>query len=172
MNPKSRTMIDINKLESSCGSAVCAYRGKGVCRSTVKDYCPMYTVYRPEFFVEKEFQKCTPPCSMKDVHPALLKLLDDLRREAGIPIVLLCVYRSRQHDLDHGRSGNSAHTLGLGVDILCRTTANRFKIVAASIKLGVDRIGIGTTFIHIDIGDSDILPSNVLWVYDSNGKAL
>ena len=31
------------KLEDTCKSEVCGYRGKGVCKFTVNQYCPMYT---------------------------------------------------------------------------------------------------------------------------------
>lgn len=32
-----------NKLELTCKSKVCAYRGKGVCDYKKGEYCPMYT---------------------------------------------------------------------------------------------------------------------------------
>ena len=166
-------MIDVRQLENSCGSTVCAYRGKGrgVCSFKEGMFCPMYTVYKPEFFVEKEFQNCTPPCSMQDVHPVFLKVLDDVRREAGIPLVAVCVYRSKEHDLSKGRSGKGAHTYGLAADIRCTKPANRWKIIMAAIKVGVTRIGIAPTYIHLDIGENAGLAPNVLWVYD-NGKAV
>ncbi len=167
-------MIDINKLENSCGSEVCAYRGKGrgVCSFKQGDFCPMYTVYKPEFFVEKEFLNCVPTCSMSAMHPAMLKFLDDLRRKAGIPIVLTCAFRSRQYDLDKGRSGKGAHTYGLAVDIRCTKPANRWKIIKAAIELGATRIGVAPTYIHIDLGENKGLSPEVFWTYDSKGNAV
>ena len=41
----------------------------------------------------------------------------------------------------------------------------------AAIKVGVTRIGIAPTYIHLDIGENAGLAPNVLWVYD-NGKAV
>ena len=165
-------MIDINSLENSCGTTVCAYRGKGVCSSKQGDFCPMYTAYKPEFFVEKEFQACVPPCSMKAVHPVFLKVLDEIRRKAGIPIVLTCVFRSRQYDLERGRSGKGAHTYGLAADIRCCKPANRWKIIEAARQVGVTRIGVAPTYIHIDIGENTGLAADVFWTYDSKGNAV
>ncbi len=34
------------KLEDTCASEICAYRGKGVCSYKVGEYCPMYTEKR------------------------------------------------------------------------------------------------------------------------------
>lgn len=33
----------VGELEQSCASEVCAYRGKGVCKFKIGEYCPMYT---------------------------------------------------------------------------------------------------------------------------------
>jgi len=167
-------MIDVRKLENSCGSDVCAYRGKGrgVCSFREGAYCPMYTAYKPVFFQEKEFQRCTPACSMKDMHPAFLKVLDAIRDKAGIPIVLNCAYRSKSYDQQKGRSGKSAHCYGMAVDIRCNTSANRNKIIRAAYECGVTRIGVATTFIHVDIGENVGLPANVTWTYDANGNAV
>ena len=79
-----------------------------------------------------------------------LHVLDLIRENAGIPLVLNCAYRSKAHDIAKGRSGNSAHTKGLAVDIRCTTSANRLKIVKAALSVGITRIGIGKNFVHID----------------------
>ena len=84
-------------------------------------------------FSESEFQRCTPPCSLQDMKQDFMNRLDTVRDVAGIPLVINCAYRSKQYDLSKGRSGNSAHTKGLAVDIRCTTSANAFKIVQAAI---------------------------------------
>lgn len=89
--------------------------------------------------------------------------LDTVRDVTGIPLVITCAYRSREYDLAKGRSGNSAHTKGMAVDIRCTTSVNAFKIVQAALKVGFTRIGIGKTFIHLDSDTS--LPQNVIWNY-------
>ena len=120
---------------------------------------------KAKYFKDAEFMACDPPCSIEDMDARFLSLLDDIRQRAGIPLVLNCAYRSRQHDLAKGRSGNSAHTRGKAVDIRCSTSQNRLRIVTASIECGINRIGIGRNFVHIDRGDEDELPKNVMWHY-------
>lgn len=116
-------------------------------------------------FSEAEFRRCTPPCSREDMDQDFLDLMDDVRRKAGIPLVINCAYRSRDYDLKKGRSGNGAHTHGLAVDIRYNTSATCYKIVKAAYECGVTRIGIGKNFVHIDMGERVGLPSNVLWHY-------
>jgi len=116
-----------------------------------------------KYFSPTEFKRCDPPCSIEQMDERLLVVLDKIRELAGIPLVLNCAYRSKEHDLAKGRSGNSAHTRGLAVDIRCTTSQNRYKIIRAAIQVGINRIGIGKNFIHIDVDSS--LPQNVIFHY-------
>ena len=117
------------------------------------------------YFSEQEFRKCDPPCDRESMEQDFLDVMDDIRRKARIPLVINCAYRSREYDKKKGRSGNSAHTQGLAVDIRCNTSENRLKIVKAALECGITRIGIGKTFIHIDMGERVGLPANVMWHY-------
>ena len=117
------------------------------------------------YFSEQEFRKCDPPCDRESMDQDFLDVMDDIRRKARIPLVINCAYRSREYDKKKGRSGNSAHTYGLAVDIRCNTSENRLKIVKAALECGITRIGIGKTFIHIDMGECVGLPANVMWHY-------
>lgn len=116
-----------------------------------------------KYFSPKEFRACVPSCSIEQMEPGFLELLDRVREAAGIPLVLNCAYRSREWDLSKGRSGNSAHTRGRAVDIRCHTNANRYKIIAAALGCGVRRIGIGKNFIHLD--NDETLSQGVIWHY-------
>ena len=115
------------------------------------------------YFAPVEFERCTPPCHIEQMAPAFLERLDRIREAAGIPLVLNCAYRSREWDLAKGRSGNSAHTRGLAVDIRCLSDATRWRIIRAAIACGITRIGIGSTFIHLDADPS--LSQEVVWHY-------
>ena len=119
--------------------------------------------YRPRYFSDAEFRRCTPSCSLEQMDEGFLRLLDQVRETAGIPLVLNCGYRSRVWDLSKGRSGNSAHTRGKAVDIRCNASATRWKIVRAAIDAGIRRIGIGSNFVHLD--NDDTLPQCVIWHY-------
>lgn len=116
-----------------------------------------------KYFQDAEFRRCVPSCSIDQMEPGFLELLDAVREIAGIPLVLNCAYRSKAREKKMGRSGNSAHTRGLAVDIRCNTSANRYKIVAAALGCGIRRIGIGKTFVHLDNDTS--LPQGVMWDY-------
>lgn len=115
------------------------------------------------YFSEKEFNRCVPSCSMSDMDNDFLLLLDKVREDAGVPLILNCAYRSEEWDKSKGRSGKSAHTKGKAVDIKYTSSATAFKIINSAIKNGIKRIGIGRTFIHID--NDETLPQGVLWNY-------
>ena len=74
-------------------------------------------IVKAKYFKESEFKACTPRCSMQDMSQQLMYMLDAAREIAGIPFVLNSAYRSKEWDKSKGRTGNSAHTRGLAVDI-------------------------------------------------------
>lgn len=116
-----------------------------------------------KYFSEAEFKRCTPSCTLQDMDQTFMQTLDALRAQAGIPLVLNSAYRSKAWEAKQKRSGNSAHTRGKAVDIRCNSSQNRMKIVAAALALGIKRIGVGGTFVHVDTDTS--LPQNVIWTY-------
>lgn len=116
-----------------------------------------------KYFVEREFELCSPSCSLQDMHQATMLKLDAARKIAGIPFVLNSAYRSPSHDKSRGRSGTGAHTLGRAVDIRCSSDRNRFIIIEALLKAGFHRIGIAKSFIHAD--DSSEHTPEVAWLY-------
>lgn len=124
-----------------------------------------------QYFADPEFRKCVPPCSIDDMQQVFLNKLDELRFHAGIPLVINCAYRSVDYDKSKGRSGKSAHCSGLAVDIRCQSGLNRLKIIKAAQRVGINRMGIGRTFIHVDMGERVGLPCSV-WTYDDKGNAV
>lgn len=117
------------------------------------------------YFSEREFERCTPSCDRESMEQEFLDLLDRIRATAGIPLLLSSAYRSPAYDKSKGRSGNGAHTYGLAVDIVCNNSKTRYKIISACIQCGVQRIGIASNFIHIDMGESVKLPAPCIWTY-------
>ena len=116
-----------------------------------------------KYFAPSEFRACNPSCTIDQIDPSFLDLLDRVREVAGIPLVLNCAFRSVSHEKKMGRSGNSAHTRGRAVDIRCNTSANRYKIIRAALECGISRIGVGKTFVHLDSDTS--LVQGVIWDY-------
>ena len=119
---------------------------------------------KARYFVDAEFRRCSPPCSIEDMDQDFLNMLDSIRHEAGIPLVLNSAYRSKEYELQKGRTGTGAHTYGMAADIRCTSGDNRLKIMEAALRCGIKRIGIAKNYIHIDIADRVGLPQNI-WTY-------
>lgn len=78
-------------------------------------------------------------------------------------MIITSGYRCGKHNKDVGGKETSSHPKGLAVDIKCEDSSYRFLLVAALLKVGFKRIGIGKTFIHVDLDQSK--DQNVIWVY-------
>jgi uncharacterized protein YcbK (DUF882 family) len=90
-----------------------------------------------------------------------MDMLDSLRAAVGRALRLNSGYRCPIHDKEEKGEGN--HTQGKAVDILCEDSTLRYLIVRQAILLGFKRIGIGKTFVHLDMcGDK---PQEVIWLY-------
>lgn len=108
------------------------------------------------FFSEKEFSSLTPSCSLEDMSPAFMHKLDLARSIAGIPFVLNCAFRPYEWEISHGRNGLSYHCAGRAVDVRCKSSENRYKVILACLKVGL-KVGIYKDFLHIDNRAEDII---------------
>ena len=115
-----------------------------------------------KYFKEEEFARCSPPCSMSQVSERLLYKLDAARELYGKPIIVNSAYRSVDYEKQHGRDGTSSHCLGEAVDVRCANSFDRLLLLIVFLCVGFRRIGIGKTFIHIDLDENK--PSAV-WLY-------
>lgn len=106
--------------------------------------------YIPKYFTEGEFKLCSPSCELSDMDEVFLATLDLVRRFYGRPITITCAYRSKEYDKMHGRDGNSYHCKGRAVDIYCCDSYHRAELVYAAQACGLNGIGIGKNFIHVD----------------------
>jgi zinc D-Ala-D-Ala carboxypeptidase len=111
--------------------------------------------------------------SGKNMNPIFLKILDKARSLANIPFNISSGYRTKAWELKQGRSGKSAHTLGMAVDVGFDSIAQRDAIIKAAIKAGITRIGIANNFIHLDIADKadPQLYATKYWGYPSGTQA-
>jgi uncharacterized protein YcbK (DUF882 family) len=113
-------------------------------------------------FIEDEF-RCPCPCGKVYVDPRLLSILEQLRDLTGRPVIISSGYRCPTHNADVGGTPQSAHLTGEAADMVCAISTERHGMIKTLLSLGVSRIGIGRTFIHVDV--SDTLPQGVIWVY-------
>lgn len=114
------------------------------------------------YFIEEEFTKARPSCTLSDMNDSFMNRLDEARHIAGVPFVVTSAYRSKQYEIAKGRTGTSSHCLGLAIDIACSSNFNRLAILDALLKVGFRRIGIGKTFIHVDYDSSK---NAAIWLY-------
>ena len=91
-----------------------------------------------------------------------LAKLDEARSYAEIPFIINSAYRSPEHPLSI-KNPTSSHIKGLAVDISAKHSRERFLILDALLAVGFTRIGIASTFIHVDL-DFD-KSQNVVWTY-------
>lgn len=113
-----------------------------------------------EFFSKDEFNcRC---CETSNISANLVLKLDLARELADTPFIITSGYRCPKHNREVGGVKDSAHVLGLAVDIAVPDNIARLNILRGLIIAGFRRIGIGKDFIHADIDKSK--PNN-LWLY-------
>lgn len=117
-------------------------------------------MYVSKYFKDSEFERVH--CLRSDVDDDSLRRLDRAREIAGIPFILNCAFRSKETELEKGRSGNSAHTRGRAFDVRCANSLDRWKMLHAALAAGFTRIGIYPTFLHFD--DDPTLPTPRVWI--------
>ena len=105
---------------------------------------------------------------IKHMNKDFICLLDDARGMAGVPFKITSGYRTPEYNKALQEEGfktskTSSHIKGLAVDIYANDSTTRFKIITSLLIVGINRIGIGNTFIHCDV-DKD-KPQNVMWTY-------
>jgi hypothetical protein len=102
--------------------------------------------------------------TIADLKPELVDLMDKMRGECGFFWVISSGYRTvKENALIDDSASNSAHTTREAVDIVCTDSRKRQILLDVVRKNGINRIGLGKSFIHIDI--SKTLTQNVTWNY-------
>jgi len=92
-----------------------------------------------------------------------LAKLDKARELANIPFTINSAYRNADQNSRAGGKPNSSHLKGLAVDIRANDSSTRYIVLNALISVGFNRIGVASSFIHVD--DDKEKASNVIWTY-------
>ena len=92
-----------------------------------------------------------------------LDKLDKAREFANIPFIINSAYRNPDQNARVGGKPNSSHLKGLAVDIRANDSSTRYIVLNALISVGFNRIGIASSFIHVD--DDKEKANNVIWTY-------
>lgn len=101
-------------------------------------------------------------CGQENMNFKLVLLLDSIREIVGFPIVINSGWRCEKLNEIVGGKRTSSHLKGDAVDIKCTDSAERLAIINTALELGINRIGIGKTFVHLDI---DKTKDSCIWVY-------
>ena len=94
--------------------------------------------------------------------PEFVAQLDRARGLAGTPFVITSGLRTPiQNESTPNAVYDSAHLVGLAVDLACEGSQERWKIVKALMAVGLSRIGIYSAHVHVDCDGTK--PQNVIW---------
>jgi uncharacterized protein YcbK (DUF882 family) len=115
------------------------------------------------YFTPKEFDDPTTPGTGINMKWEIVWRLEATRLMIGQPLVIQSGMRTEAHNAEVGGVDGSAHTGGWAVDAGARTSPQRISLVRAALAVGINRIGIGTTFVHLDCDPTK--PSPVMWLY-------
>lgn len=114
--------------------------------------------------MEKRDERFRCPCCKKNwIDPRVEALHRQVEQDVGEELLVTSGYRCETHNAEVGGSGTSSHLKGLAWDVSCGRSRLRYRVIAAAIRIGIDRIGIGKDFIHLDIDRRKA--SRVIWVY-------
>ncbi len=116
-----------------------------------------------KYFTYEEFDCPDLEGSGKNMSDVLINMLDIARKKYGSSITINSGYRTPERNEKVGGKPGSSHLKGLAVDIACKNSTDRFKLISILLQVGFKRMGMGSTFIHVDI-DKD-KSQNVLWTY-------
>lgn len=116
-----------------------------------------------EFDSPDEVGTGLPTCDGGKMNIDFLHKLDDARHLSNTPYKITSGYRSEAHNLKVGGRVGSSHRKGVAVDILCKNSHERSKILKGLFEAGLGRrVGIATNFIHVDM---DYDKPAAIWLY-------
>lgn len=114
-------------------------------------------------FQPYEFDSPDLPGSGHQMDHDFIKLLDEIRELVGQPLYINSGFRTLTHNFMIDGKKDSAHLHGYAADIRCTNSTLRYKLQKAANQVGIRRIGIAKTFIHLD--NSPDLDQDVSWLY-------
>ena len=115
------------------------------------------------YFNITEFDSPDEMGSGRNMKQEMLDKIDLVRAKFDRAIHINSGYRTKEHNKKVGGKKNSSHLKGLAVDIQCINSRDRYDLINCLLDVGFTRIGIGNTFVHVDM-DPDKDP-DVIWTY-------
>ena len=109
-----------------------------------------------------------PCCGAMKMEDDVLQAIEAVRCEYGKPIYITSAYRCQKHNAELGSKSSSSHLVGLAVDIVCKTSRERYGLMRHLLQ-HFTRLGFGDGFIHADLDHINKSP-NVIWDYYKDQK--
>lgn len=112
--------------------------------------------------------RCKCGCDICNISEAFMDRLQTLRTIVGFPITITSGCRCPEHNKACGGKPISDHLTTEfiqceGVDIECSNSKHRRIIILTAEIVGIKRVGIAKSFIHLGVKASN--PQKVMWVY-------
>jgi uncharacterized protein YcbK (DUF882 family) len=114
-----------------------------------------YGVWRSNHFSPKECECKCGVCTQQRFDDKLLKMLEEVREEVGLPIKITSGFRcARYQEILRNKGyetavGTSSHEMGMAADIRCD---DMLKLETACLRVFANySLGKSNTFIHLDI---------------------
>jgi len=96
--------------------------------------------------------------------PLFVAMLDNAREIAGVPFVITSGWRCEKHNAElKGAARNSWHMRGCAADIAAASSDLRYSVVTSLLSVGFCYLGIGDTFVHVQLKSGIITPR--IWLY-------
>jgi zinc D-Ala-D-Ala carboxypeptidase len=116
-----------------------------------------------QHFEEREFLCKHCGAGAGQISQRLIAMLEKIRQVYDRPMRVASGFRCPEHNAAVGGAPSSAHLTGEAADIFCVFSGDRFDLLGSALAAGARRVGIGDSFIHIDV--STTLPQDVCWTY-------
>jgi hypothetical protein len=118
-----------------------------------------------KYFQLSEFDSPDEVGSGKKMDSKFLEKLDYARGNVDGEMVfkINSGYRTQEWNMKVGPGFGSSHKKGLAVDIAYNGSRERYLLVTALMQVGINRIGIGKSFIHADV--DKLKDADVIWLY-------
>lgn len=105
----------------------------------------------------------------REMDPAFMDLVQQLRELYGRPMPLSSAYRCPLHPAERDKAVPGEHCDGQAVDVLCRG-AEALRLLNLALTLGFTRIGVNqkgvSRFLHLGMAPAGRhLPSPTIWSY-------
>lgn len=124
-------------------------------------------------FKPEEFDSPDEPGSGQHMRAEFVRALDALRDQIHFPLYVSSGMRTQKHNAEVGGVDSSAHEAGWAADLAVVgriggvVSERRMQLVMAALANGFRRIGIGETFVHLDMDPTK--PTPRMWTYPKGG---